>query len=462
MIVFPAIDLKGGQVVRLAEGDMARATVYGDDPAAQAMLFADAGSQYLHVVDLDGAFAGEAVNRAAVEGILKVFPGHVQLGGGIRNPIAVDGWFDLGVSRVVIGTAALKDPQFVKDMAREFPGGIVVAVDAKDGMVATEGWAAERLQHRCDARSCAQHPVAGDRERRGEGHRRYSDAEDPRGGRDRGRDHRPRTVRGAARSGGGYCDGGSMTVRVRVIPCLDVRDGRVVKGVNFVDLRDAGDPVEQARAYDKAGADELCFLDISATHEGRGTLLDVVARTAEVCFMPLTVGGGVRTPEDARALLLAGADKVAVNSAAVARPELVRDIAERFGAQCVVGSVDARRVAPGKWEIFTHGGRRPTGIDALAHAETLAKLGAGELLVTSMDGDGTQAGYDLALTRAIADAVPVPVIASGGVGTLDHLVAGVREGHASAVLAASIFHFGTHSVAEAHAALRAAGIPARG
>lgn len=253
-----------------------------------------------------------------------------------------------------------------------------------------------------------------------------------------------------------------MTVRVRVIPCLDVRDGRVVKGVNFVDLRDAGDPVEQARAYDKAGADELCFLDISASHEGRGTLLDVVARTAEVCFMPLTVGGGVRAVEDARALLLAGADKVAVNSAAVARPELVRDIAEKFGAQCVVGSVDARRVSPGKWEIFTHGGRKATGIDALAHAVNLATLGAGELLVTSMDGDGTRAGYDLELTRAIADAVPVPVIASGGVGSLDHLVEGVTQGHASAVLAASIFHFGTHSIAEAHTALRAAGLPARG
>lgn len=252
-----------------------------------------------------------------------------------------------------------------------------------------------------------------------------------------------------------------MTVRVRVIPCLDVRDGRVVKGVNFVDLRDAGDPVEQARAYDKAGADELCFLDISASHEGRATLLDVVARTAEVCFMPLTVGGGVRSAEDARALLLAGADKVAVNSAAVARPELVADIAQRFGAQCVVGSVDARRVAPGKWEIFTHGGRKPTGIDALDHAVRLAELGAGELLVTSMDGDGTQQGYDLELTRAIADAVSVPVVASGGVGALDHLVAGVTEGHASAVLAASIFHFGTHSIAEAHAALRAAGLPAR-
>ena len=252
-----------------------------------------------------------------------------------------------------------------------------------------------------------------------------------------------------------------MTVRVRVIPCLDVRDGRVVKGVNFVDLKDAGDPVEQARAYDAAGADELCFLDISASHEGRGTLLDVVRRTAEVCFMPLTVGGGVRTVEDARALLLAGADKVAVNSAAVARPEVVSDIAERMGSQCVVASVDARRTAEGQWEIFTHGGRRATGIDAVDHAIRLARLGAGELLVTSMDGDGTQAGYDLALTRTIADAVSVPVIASGGVGSLDHLVAGVTQGHASAVLAASIFHFGTHTVAEAHAALRAAGLPAR-
>jgi cyclase len=252
-----------------------------------------------------------------------------------------------------------------------------------------------------------------------------------------------------------------MTVRTRVIPCLDVANGRVVKGVNFVDLKDAGDPVEQARVYDAAGADELCFLDITASHEERGTLLDIVARTAEVCFMPLTVGGGVRTPEDARALLLAGADKVAVNSAAVARPELVGDLAERFGSQCVVASVDARRVGDGKWEIFTHGGRRPTGIDAVAHARRLAELGAGELLVTSMDGDGTRQGYDLALTRTIADQVSVPVIASGGVGTLDHLVAGVIEGHASAVLAASIFHFGQHSIAEAHAALAAAGIPVR-
>ena len=251
-----------------------------------------------------------------------------------------------------------------------------------------------------------------------------------------------------------------MTVRVRVIPCLDVSNGRVVKGVNFVDLRDAGDPVEQAQAYDAAGADELCFLDIGASHEGRGTIIDVVRRTAEVCFMPLTVGGGVRSAEDARALLLAGADKVAVNSAAVARPEVVADIAARFGSQCVVASVDARRSGD-HWEIFTHGGRKPTGIDALEHAVKLAELGAGELLVTSMDRDGTRDGYDLALTRAIADAVNIPVVASGGVGNLDHLVDGVREGHASAVLAASIFHFGQHSIADAHAAFRAAGLPAR-
>ena len=253
-----------------------------------------------------------------------------------------------------------------------------------------------------------------------------------------------------------------MTVRIRVIPCLDVANGRVVKGVNFVDLVDAGDPVEQARAYDAAGADELCFLDISASHEGRGPLLDVVQRTAEVCFMPLTVGGGVRAVEDARALLLAGADKVAVNSAAVSRPEVVADIAEKFGSQCIVASVDARKVAPGKWEIFTHGGRKATGIDALEHAVKLADYGAGELLVTSMDGDGTQNGYDLELTRLIAESVSVPVIASGGVGNLDHLVAGVTEGKASAVLAASIFHFGKYSIAEAHAALRSAGLPARG
>lgn len=250
-------------------------------------------------------------------------------------------------------------------------------------------------------------------------------------------------------------------LKTRIIPCLDVADGRVVKGVNFVDLIDAGDPVEAARAYDAAGADEICFLDIHATHENRGTMFDLVTRTAEQCFVPLTVGGGVRTHEDVRALLLAGADKVSFNSAAVARPGLVREAADRFGSQCIVVAIDAKTVAPGRWEVFTHGGRRATGIDAVAFAETVAAMGAGEILLTSMDRDGTRAGFNLPLTRAIADAVPVPVIASGGVGTLDHLVEGIAQGHASAVLAASIFHFGTFTIGQAKAHLAAAGIPVR-
>ena len=254
-------------------------------------------------------------------------------------------------------------------------------------------------------------------------------------------------------------------LKIRVIPCLDVADGRVVKGVNFVDLRDAGDPVEQAAIYDQAGADELCFLDIGASHENRDIMLDVVARTAERCFMPLTVGGGVRSLEDIRRLLLAGADKVSINTAAVAEPELVRRAAEKFGSQCITVAVDAKAATPGRFpghfEVFTHGGRKATGLDALAWAKRLTDLGAGEILLTSMDRDGTRLGYDLALTRAIADAVSVPVIASGGVGELMHLVEGVREGHANAVLAASIFHFGQHSIAEAKAALAAAGLPVR-
>jgi len=250
-------------------------------------------------------------------------------------------------------------------------------------------------------------------------------------------------------------------LKTRIIPCLDVADGRVVKGVNFVDLRDAGDPVDAARAYDAAGADEICFLDIHATHENRGTMFDVVTRTAESCYVPLTVGGGVRSVADVRNLLLAGADKVSFNSAALANPEVVAEAADHFGAQCIVVAIDAKTVAPGRWECFTHGGRKPTGIDAVDFAVQMAAKGAGEILLTSMDRDGTRAGFNLPLTRAIADAVPVPVIASGGVGTLDHLVEGITEGHASAVLAASIFHFGDHTIAEAKAHMAAAGIPMR-
>ena len=254
-------------------------------------------------------------------------------------------------------------------------------------------------------------------------------------------------------------------LKIRVIPCLDVKDGRVVKGVNFVNLRDAGDPVEAAIAYDAAGADELCFLDITASHENRGIILDVVRRTAEACFMPLTVGGGVRSIDDIRKLLTCGADKVSINTAAVARRQFVKEAAEKFGDQCIVVAIDAKKVSkPGekdRWEIFTHGGRNPTGLDAVRYAEEVVSLGAGEILLTSMDRDGTKQGYDIPLTRAIADATSVPVIASGGVGTLEHMVEGIRDGHATAVLAASIFHFGEHSVREAKAYMAKAGLPMR-
>lgn len=253
--------------------------------------------------------------------------------------------------------------------------------------------------------------------------------------------------------------------KVRVIPCLDVKDGRVVKGINFVNLRDAGDPVEAAIAYDAAGADELCFLDITASHEDRDTIYDVVTRTAEACFMPLTVGGGVRSVDDIRKLLACGADKVSINTAAVSRRSFVKEAAEKFGDQCIVVAIDAKKVPKAgeqdRWEIFTHGGRNPTGIDAVAYAREVAALGAGEILLTSMDRDGTKKGYDITLTRAIADAIPVPVIASGGVGTLAHMVEGIRDGHATAVLAASIFHFGEHSVREAKSYMAKAGLPMR-
>jgi cyclase len=250
-------------------------------------------------------------------------------------------------------------------------------------------------------------------------------------------------------------------LKCRVIPCLDVKDGRVVKGVNFVDLKDAGDPVESAIAYDAAGADELCFLDITASHENRGTILDVVQRTAEACFMPLTVGGGVRTTDDIRNLLLAGADKVSIMTAAVNNRDFVREAAEKFGSQCIVVAIDAKQVAPDRWEIFTHGGRKPTGLDAIQYAKEVVALGAGEILLTSMDRDGTKSGFDITLTRAIADAVQVPLIASGGVGNLDHLVDGIRDGHATAVLAASIFHFGEFTIRQAKEHMKNAGLPVR-
>ncbi len=394
---------------------------------------------------------------------------------------------------MILGTAALRDPALVREAARAHPGRVAVGIDARDGRVAVEGWAettgteagdlATRFEdagvaaivytdierdgamagteRRFDGGAGAGGGDSGDRQRRDQFDGRLAGAEGERGAAGRGD-----LGSGALRGAGSISRRPSRTwrremLKVRVIPCLDVKEGRVVKGVNFKGLVDAGDPVEAARAYDAAGADELCFLDIAASQENRGTLLDLATRTAEQCFMPLTVGGGVRTAEDVRALLLAGADKVSFNTAAIATPEVIGQAAEKFGNQCITVALDARTVAPGRWELFTHGGTRGTGIDAVAYAREMERRGAGEILLTSMDRDGTRAGYNLALTRAVADAVGIPVIASGGVGTLEHLVEGVTEGHASAVLAASIFHFGQHSIAEAKAAMAGAGIAVR-
>ena len=502
MILFPAIDLKDGQCVRLKLGDMNQATVYNADPSAQARSFEEQGFEWLHVVDLNGAFAGASVNGAAVEAILKATGNPVQLGGGIRTLEQIESWLEKGLARVILGTVAVRDPGLVKEACRLFPGRIAVGIDARGGKVAVEGWAeacevgAAELARKFEGVGVAAIVYtdidrdgvlsginweltlaladavqnSGDRlgRPRVDGRRRPYD--DARCRPPRRRHLRPRAVRRADRSAGGSAHparrgGGRMTLKNRVIPCLDVKDGRVVKGVNFVDLIDAGDPVEAAKAYDAAGADELCFLDITASSDDRDTILDVVARTAEQCFMPLTVGGGVRTVSDIRRLLLAGADKVSINTAAVKNPGFVSEAAEKFGDQCIVVAIDAKRVSgagdAGRWEIFTRGGRDATGIDAVEFARKVVARGAGEILLTSMDRDGTRNGYDIALTRTVADAVHVPVIASGGVGTLDHLVEGIRDGHATAVLAASIFHFGTYTIAEAKQHMAAAGLAMR-
>jgi cyclase len=468
---------------------MSRATVFNTDPAAQAASFEEQGFDYLHVVDLDGAFAGKPMNAHAVEAILRTIKMPVQLGGGIRDMRTIENWVEKGVSRVIIGTAAVRDPELVREAARVMPGRIAVGIDARDGQVAVDGWArtsqvtAVELGRRFEdagVSAIIYTDILRDGALKGLNigstlalANALSIPVIASGGLasldDIKRLLEPDCVKIAGAVTGralydGRVDARSALELIRSkkdSACAYVKDGRVVKGINFVDLRDAGDPVDCAVAYDKAGADELCFLDITASHEDRGILFDVVKRTAEACFMPLTVGGGVRSVDNIRSLLLAGADKVSIMTAAVANRSFVKDAAEKFGSQCIVVAIDAKQVSAGKWEIFTHGGRKATGIDAVEYAKEVASLGAGEILLTSMDRDGTKAGFDISLVRAVADAVNIPLIASGGVGSLDHLVEGIRDGHASAVLAASIFHFGEFTVREAKAYMAQANIPIR-
>ena len=502
MILFPAIDLKDGECVRLELGDMDQATVFNEDPAGQARKFAEQGFEWLHLVDLNGAFEGRPVNAEAVDAILKAVDLPVQLGGGIRNLDMIERWLAKGIRRVILGTIAVRDPGLVKRACKAFPGCIAVGIDARGGRVAIEGWA--------ETSSLQAGELAARFEDAGVAAIIYTDIDRDgvlkginieatldlasstsipiiaSGGlasiEDISRLLQPDCARlEGVISGRALYDGRldavaaprshtplqkrCVMLKARVIPCLDVKDGRVVKGVNFVDLRDAGDPVEIAKAYDAAGADELCFLDITASHEDRGIILDVVRHTAEQCFMPLTVGGGVRTVDDIRRLLLAGADKVSINTAAVNDRQFVRQAAEKFGSQCIVVAIDAKRASPPdespRWEIFTHGGREAAGIDAVEFAREVVALGAGEILLTSMDRDGTGDGFDVALTRAVSDAVSVPVIASGGVGNLDHMAEGIIAGGATAVLAASIFHFGTYSIGQAKDHMAACGVPVR-
>jgi cyclase len=447
VILFPAIDLKDGACVRLEQGDMSRATVFQRDPAAQARAFASLGFEYLHVVDLDGAFAGKPVNSGAVEQIIAATNMPLQLGGGIRQLHTIESWLERGVTRVILGTTAVREPVLVREAARLYPGRVAVALDAREGRVAVEGWA--------EASELSAFDLARKFEDAGIAALIYTDVS--RDGMLAGLNLDAATALADAVNVPVIASGGLASI-ADVVALTQPRARKL-------DLRDAGDPVAAAMAYDSAGADELTFLDITASHENRDIILDVVRRTAQACFMPLTVGGGVRTVEDIRKLLASGADKVSINTAAVARREFVKEAAEKFGDQCIVVAIDAKRVSkpgqPERWEIFTHGGRNPTGLDAVDYAREVAALGAGEILLTSMDRDGTKQGFDIPLTRAIADAVPVPVIASGGVGTLEHLVEGIRDGHATAVLAASIFHFGEYSISEAKRYMARAGLPMR-
>ncbi len=478
MILIPAIDLKDGKCVRLRQGVMEDDTVFSDDPLEIAQRWVDAGARRLHMVDLNGAFEGKPVNAEPVRRIADAFPDlPIQVGGGIRNAETVEAYLDAGVKWCILGTKAVREPHFVSEICLAFPGHIIVGLDAKDGKVAVEGWS--KLS-RHDVIDMAQHfendgvdsivytDISRDGMMQGvnvEATAKLANAvripviasggitniDDVR---------RLCEVESTSSAPDGADEANTMGLAKRIIPCLDVDAGRVVKGVKFVDIRDAGDPVEVARRYNEEGADEITFLDITATAHERDTIVHVVEQVASEVFIPLTVGGGIRKAEDVLRMLNAGADKVAINSAAVFNPEFVKEVTDRFGSQCIVVAIDAKRVDD-HWEIFTHGGRKPTGIDALEWARKMADFGAGEILLTSMDRDGTKIGFDNELTHAVAAAVPIPVIASGGVGNLQHLVDGVKVGGADAVLAASIFHFAEYSIGEAKQFMAEQGVEVR-
>ena len=493
MILLPAVDIRDGKAVRLRQGHFEDETVYADDPLEAARSFVEAGARFLHIVDLDGAREGEPANLHHVERITSELDVPVELGGGLRSIASIRRALTAGASRVVLGTAAFTDPDLLDEALSAFTSRILVGVDVRGGMVSVAGWTRETQVRGEDAiRRMQQRGVTRfvytnvDRDGMLEGPdldevRRVSEAvrgrflysggigsiEDLRALAEMRLLNLAGVISGKALYEGrfGVREGqevlGSLMLLRRVIPCLDVDKGRVVKGVEFVNLRDAGDPVELAVRYQEEGADEIVFLDITASHEKRETVAQLARRCADDVFIPFTIGGGVRSVEDAQAVLDAGADKVSINSAAVARPELLSELAEVFGAQCVVLAIDARREENGSYGVYVNGGRTPVGRDAIEWAREGVERGAGEILLTSMDRDGTEDGYELTLTRAVSDAVDVPVIASGGAGKLDHLVDAVEQGGADAVLCASIFHYGHHTVREAKERMRDAGIPVR-
>lgn len=492
MILYPAIDIKGGQCVRLLQGRFDDVTVYGESPLDMARRWRDEGGEYIHVVDLDGALEGGGVNAAVISQIAQSLDVPVQTGGGIRTMADIDARIAAGVSRVILGTAAVRDPSLVREAVQKYGGKIAVGIDAKDGYVATHGWeqvsgrrAVEFAQEmeRLGVRTIIYTDIATDGTLSGPNipaMREMAHAVGcdviASGGISCTQDILdllPTGVAGVIVGKAlytGRVDLGDAVRRLRaaqcgltrrIIPCLDVHDGRVVKGVNFVNLRDAGDPVEIAKAYDKSGADELVFLDITASSDARNIILDLAARVAEQVFIPYTVGGGIRTVDDFRDILKAGADKVSVNSAAIRRPELISEAAERFGSQCVVVAIDAKARADGGFDVYLNGGRVNTGLDAVEWAVRAEKMGAGEILLTSMDADGTKAGFDVRLTRAVADAVGIPVIASGGAGTMEHFYDALTVGGADAALAASLFHYKEMEIRALKEYLHGRGVPVR-